>query len=208
MSTNSTRVAYRFLTSSDFDFEVFKELDAKGMRAYADDHAKYLGKGETRIVYDLGNGTVLKIALNGDTRVNPREARISQCLHGTNVVAKVLDYDRDEGTWLVMEKAVKLKTGAYKYLLNKLLGFPGHLRLRYHYEDEALFKSIKGIMPNQWDDPDGRGSVRVQWLMDHPSQWWEDFKLAVQVCNLPIADLNWSNFGAINGNLVVLDYAN
>jgi hypothetical protein len=68
---------------------------------------KFIGMGSGRIVYDLENGYVVKVAKNKKgIAQNKTEYKIS-LLDNTNLFAKVLDVS-ENFEYLVMEKAIKI----------------------------------------------------------------------------------------------------
>lgn len=68
---------------------------------------KFIGMGSGRVVYDLDNGYVVKVAKNNrGIAQNKTEYKIS-LLDNTNLFAKVLDVS-ENFEYLVMEKAIKI----------------------------------------------------------------------------------------------------
>ncbi|MDF2676204.1 MAG: hypothetical protein K0Q97_497 [Bacillota bacterium] len=68
---------------------------------------KFIGMGSGRIVYDLENGYVVKVAKNKKgIAQNKTEYKIS-LLDNTNLFAKVLDVS-ENFEYLIMEKAIKI----------------------------------------------------------------------------------------------------
>ncbi|WP_294351762.1 hypothetical protein [uncultured Clostridium sp.] len=75
---------------------------------------KYIGEGSSRIVYDLGNRYVLKVAKNSaGIAQNKSEYKISS-YDETNLFAKIVLVD-DDFKFVIMEKATKLYSMYYVF---------------------------------------------------------------------------------------------
>lgn len=73
---------------------------------------RYMGKGSGRIVYDLGNGQVVKAAKNiKGIAQNMEECRISSA-DDSGLFAKVLDVSGDY-RFLIMDKADRIRNDSY-----------------------------------------------------------------------------------------------
>ena len=84
-----------------------------------------LGKGSSRIVFDLEGDKVLKIAINeAGMKQNSMEAVLGQDARNDQLVATVYEYDEDFGEigkgvyWIVAEKLQPIKSGDYASLKN------------------------------------------------------------------------------------------
>jgi hypothetical protein len=65
------------------------------------------GKGSSRCVFDLGDGSVLKIAMNeAGIAQNKDEVDIHRKINDPNVVAQIYDYDKNGMKWIQMEKLI------------------------------------------------------------------------------------------------------
>ena len=204
MKPNPRVIAARFLSSSSFDIEEFRTIkDPYDIRAYLYDHrCPLLGQGAEREVYDIGGGRVLKLMRESvlDTRANAIEVKTSECLHGSKVIANVLDHDT-KALWLVMEKAIPFKSeGTFLKALNLVLELPPKLRLKSSDDFITLMDNYKtrGI----------KKSDRVLWVESNPTQWWLEIYKAVNggSCNLDVFDYKAVNWGMIGDRLVILDY--
>ena len=99
---------------SDFSLENFDELKSFAeKRRYADQNLKKLGAGSARVVYDLGNGKVLKLAFN-DKGIDQNDAE-SGAFHNSDIAAKVTASAPDD-SWIVSEFAKKLSPTRFKQL--------------------------------------------------------------------------------------------
>ena len=207
------RVAYRYLVSeSGFNLTEFRNLQPDSMPLYLQEHARKLGGGHSRVVYDIGNKTVLKLAIRGQEQANLIEAKVSKCNPESKVLAPVLDYDNN-GLWLTMVKVKPISGAKFKKMLYEELKLPENLNFKpTEYYDAAtnvfdrLSEFITGDYVRFYSEEDEISASRLTWAEDHPSQWWTDFKKAVTMCHIPIDDLLWENFGDYNGHLVILDY--
>jgi hypothetical protein len=199
MPTSSHRVAVRYLAGATFDLQEFSKLKSpKDRVTYLQVNAKYLGKGMSRVVLDIGGGRVLKLMLRGadNPKANAMEAEFSVCLKGSTVVPHVLDHAKDYA-WIIMEKATPVR-GKFLTLLNTSLGMPEHLA----FEDESDFALCLKLAL--------RGSTNItpqlEWLTKHPTQWWSDLIAAVKTCGIWHTDMKAENWGILKGRLVLLDY--
>ena len=92
-----------------FDRSVFSSLNHKKRIDYIKQFLPKLGAGSSRVVFDLDNATVLKVAKNEKGMVqNATEAEVSRVFKPM-CVAKVFDYDEQDHKWIEMEKAFKFK---------------------------------------------------------------------------------------------------
>ena len=208
METSRHRVAYRYLVAlSTFSLEEFRNLPFESMEQYLKSRVRFLGKGHSRMVFDLGNGSVLKLGIGHHRSANLKEAKTSACLHGSDV----LDSD-PEGKWLIMEKVKIINSIRYLGLLNSMLGLPSDIEVENVDEAVELWDvdhDPSKAKPTGWFGKLlGRDSTqkRLEWLNAHPTPWWKNIKKAIATCGLMEDDLLWHNFGELNGSLVILDY--
>lgn len=91
--------------TGNFDFEAFKSIKSfKNKIQYASTHLPKLGAGSSRIVYDLGNDKVLKLAKNTKgIAQNEHEYDVSRSYDHLNVVPAVYDFDENY-SWIVFDK--------------------------------------------------------------------------------------------------------
>lgn len=118
-------------SQEQFSFETFKQIAASSQRNltkqqqidmawlgrthpeidYAKKHLKKLGQGSARIVFELDDSSVLKIAKN-DSGLAQNETEIKIYLSVTgvnkNVITEIKDYDKNEYKWIVAEKVKAL----------------------------------------------------------------------------------------------------
>ena len=182
--------------AGSFSLEEFRILPFLEMKSYLDNHAKFLGKGSTRWVYDLGDERVLKLAKKpGDRESNRQEVITSKCLHDSDIIAHVLDHDVD-GDWLIMEKAQLFKSNSeFLNHFNQALGLPEEIEFKIEDDESDIVGTFIGYPTS-----------RNEWLTKHPSKWWKDVQKSVNSCHLTLDDIWYTNLGLVDNHLVFLDY--
>lgn len=106
--------------------EIFKFEDLKNEKTFKGkiDYlknilGKHLGKGTSRIVFNVDNDKVLKVALNQKGLAqNESEIDLKDEKYLEDIIAKVYDYDKDDYIWVEMEKATKAKKSDFKKFFN------------------------------------------------------------------------------------------
>ena len=100
----------------DFSFDEFNSIRSyNGKLKYANQRLKKLSSGSSRVVYQIDNEKVLKIAKNRKGLAqNETESDWSKSQYG--VTAKVLEQSKDDYFWIEMEFAKKLKPTRFKQL--------------------------------------------------------------------------------------------
>lgn len=105
---------------SSFSIDVFKELPSFKQRVdYANKTLKRISSGSSRIVYEVDEKTVLKIAKNQKgIAQNELEIEMSNDYYLNSIGLMAEIYEKDEGKflWLEMEKAGKLTDRKFKQL--------------------------------------------------------------------------------------------
>ena len=104
-----------------FDLGQFKSLYsyAKKMK-YAESHlGKPLGRGSSRVVYRIDETKVLKLAKNRKgIAQNEAEINFYGNTYYDDIIAQVIDFDRDNNLWVEMELALKPKKSDFNRLWN------------------------------------------------------------------------------------------
>lgn len=102
--------------SSIFSMEKFKSLIPREQMEYALDTLQILSnEGGGRVVFDLGENKVLKVArdnksyLNGVSQ-NKKELAQYPKLKQLNIVPEIFDYDKDNFNWIIAEKVSVFST--------------------------------------------------------------------------------------------------
>lgn len=167
-----------------FSFETFKNIAKKTARpqtkkeqeamawtgrthaeiAYTKLYLKELGAGSSRIVFDLGDNKVLKIAKNdGGIDQNNTETQIWEASKGSSALARIYDYDKEEGKWIVAERLKMLSdeeflslTGVhpniFSFVLDNYVAGDGKdsvvLSLENDYHPQENTKSLQNFLKN------------------------------------------------------------
>jgi hypothetical protein len=98
-----------------FDMNYFKALKTFKQRIqYCQDNLKRLAAGSSRIVYQIDDEKVLKLAKNGKgIAQNDTEIDRGSGSYFSDILAQVYDYDAD-GLWVEMELARKINAGEFR----------------------------------------------------------------------------------------------
>ena len=154
----------------------------------------YINKGETRIVYEFGEGKVLKLALfPAGIEDNTNEVELFQC-SGPKFLAEIFAHAPDF-SWIVMEKVMVVPEDR---LIRKLKQLTGH-QFRKAYEF--------GYVIHYGRDGWGEYAPLYKQLTE-TSEWFREFDNTVAHCKIGMNDLHENNLGIRYdaGDLVVLDY--
>lgn len=124
---------------SSFDLGEFKKLTSyKECLKYALNHLTKIGTGSSRVVFDLGDGKILKVAKNA----KGIEQNDTECDYsiGSSFIAKSLDC-HPENLWAVSENASKVKPTEFKKIVGIDFGtFQDFIRHEAHRIDQTKFK--------------------------------------------------------------------
>ena len=108
---------------SSFSIDDFKKLPSFRQRVeYANKTLKRISSGSSRIVFEVDEHTVLKIAKNRKgIAQNELEIEMSDdyYLNDIGLMAKIFEKDEENFMWLEMEKASKLTEKKFKQLTGK-----------------------------------------------------------------------------------------
>lgn len=118
---------------TEFDVNHFRSLTTfKARLEYVKNKLGKLGQGSSRVVFDVDNDTVLKLARNKKgLEQNKLEAEVGR-LGWYDFVAKTLGYD-DNGLWLESEKARKMKPSDFLKMTGvSFKDFVGVLAMEYN----------------------------------------------------------------------------
>jgi len=104
---------------SDFDSNAFEFLQTlssfKERIKYAQKVWKKIGAGSGRIVFDIGDDKVCKLAKNGKGIMQNISEKDISLIEDYDFVAKVYNADLN-GYWVKSEKAIKMKKSTFKQL--------------------------------------------------------------------------------------------
>jgi hypothetical protein len=149
-----------------------------------------IGAGSSRIVYDLGNGTVLKLAKN-QKGIAQNETEADHCMrqwHG-DVLAQTLAYDPD-ARWIVQQYAAKARKADF------LAQFGVSL------EEIGIWLAAQCFPYNRWRTCEEATQTRLQ---DH--ERFADIVTCALNFDLHCGDMGrLSSWGLVNNQLVLKDY--
>ncbi len=174
-----------FYKSAAFD-EDLKPLKSFAKRVkYCEEHYKIIASGSARVIYDMGDGTVLKLAKNPKGIAQ----NTTENDHGLNnwygeIVAKVLKAD-DDNSWIISQKADKITPTEFKNIIGvSFKDFAEYLRCTFYFLPKP--ENLENLGENEFIE-------RVISLV-------ADF-------DLQIGDLmRISSFGKVNNKVVITDY--
>lgn len=189
-----------------FDLEIFRGLKTFRARIdYCQRSLVRISSGSSRIVYDLGNGKVLKIARNRKGLYqNQKEAVLSEdwVFSSEGIIAKVLD-GVENGEWIISEKARKLTAPLFKkitgYSWEEFIQAINYEERRLHGKESVWNSDVASeeLMDRMWNDEDGLP--------------WSVFNIMGNYTDLVVGDLKKMNsWGVVerDGDLevVLVDY--
>lgn len=121
---------------SSFDREHFKSLSSYNSRVkYCEEHLTRIASGSARIVYQIDNEKVLKLAKNKKGLAqNEIEASHSQYYDLENVLARTFDADQND-LWVEMELARKVRVADFKRIVG--FDFKDYCKAIHNYDNEA-----------------------------------------------------------------------
>jgi hypothetical protein len=114
---NETELSEEYPTG--FSFDEFKKIRSyRGKMNYARQYlGKPLGTGSSRVVYRVDNDKVLKLAKNEKgIHQNEAETNFYGDAYYEDIIAKVIDFDDQDGYWTEMELAFRAKHDDFKRL--------------------------------------------------------------------------------------------
>lgn len=178
-----------------FDLDVFLNMNSFASQVrYATEKLRRMAQGSSRIIFEIDDKTVLKLAKNkkGIAQNEVERSLSNDYMVPKEIIAQVLESDEND-RWIVMERAKKISTARFKILMGgiSLLDF-------YHY--------IKIHTDNRF----GRGfwelSPEVEAELNE-SEFAQDIIEMTHNFNLETGDFRRpSSFGEIDGRLVITDY--
>lgn len=178
-------------------FDIHKIENLRSFKArvdYCNKSLTRLASGTSRVVYDLGNGSVLKLAKNpkGIAQNAAESDGFVQQSYG-NIIAKVLDSHADD-LWLKVEKAKKITPTRFKALSGGLTLVEIYHILTFWYADHNGKRS--SIARHENYDEIMETNEFIQELTDLMGNM-----------DMPVGDFaRISTYGEINGRLVLTDY--
>jgi len=127
---------------ASFNMEEFKKLNSFSSRArYCETHLKRISSGSSRIVYQIDDEKVLKLAKNNKGLAqNETEVGMSKDHYFNHLFAHVFDFHQDD-LWLEMELAKKVTPKLFR----QIIGFD--------------IKDLFYYLTNQWHRNNGRRAL-------------------------------------------------
>lgn len=189
----------------EFNMEELKRLQNKeSIMAYMRSFKKFpVSSGEYRLVYDLGNGMVLKLAKDQEAKqANTREYTAAECL-GEKYAMKVFEIHHDS-LWLTAEKLNPIRDpdGVMDKLFDLLSPEIGNASL-------TQFPELLAANNRNLDVPHFRklklGDIHDQ--LFGKNQWYTGLIQGLVRCRAPAGDLGFRNWGIrpSTGEFVLLD---
>jgi hypothetical protein len=180
----------------NFDLNEFKSINSfAGKKKYAQTHLERIGAGTSRIVYEFGEGEVLKMAKNSKG-IAQNLAEIEMFNDGIydHIFADIYDYDED-GSYLISQRADRLKKSEFKRITG--ISFED-------FADELQNQALAS------------GQLRYISKIEIPKEveeeiWGNDFTRDVLSLigdyDFPYGDLTeTSSYGKIGDEIVLIDY--
>ena len=97
----------------EFSLAEFEALSSvKDRKAYCEKDLKFLGEGSSRIVYDIDNYTVIKMAKN-KKGIEQNRVEANPSFQNYDIMAKIFQHDKQH-TYLIMERADKATTEEFQ----------------------------------------------------------------------------------------------
>lgn len=186
---------------SSFNMEDFKQLDSFNKRIkYCEQHLKRISSGSARIVYQIDNEKVLKLAKNKKGLAqNEIEIEYSNYADLDDVVTKAFDYHQND-LWVEMELARKVTVSDFKRIVG------------YSWEEYVSAIQQYGSIANPRKNPKFYKQIDKE-LYD---EMWEnefmyDIFSFIGNYDLPVGDLiRISNYGLVKrsgqDHIVIIDF--
>lgn len=191
-----------------FSIENLKNIKAfSGRIQYCGKFLKRIGTGSSRIVYELPDGSVLKLAKNKKGLAQcESEVDVSNNGGSNEVLAKVIDFDEIDNyvVFVIMEKATKAKSSDFKndigvgfeilekaedYALKKART-SGKYRSQHHFFIEYLYSFAKATNNSRLND---FTTELENYIISFDITLFGDIVVI-------------KNWGVINGNVKLIDY--
>jgi len=164
-----------------------------------DNNIPFLSEGTTRTVYDLGDGTVLKLVIDPSfVSQNWSEIKIFKC-SGREFFAEIYEHDK-RNLWLVMEK---LDTDKSKILSNLAEMFEPAIVVN------GIERSIRSVENFVHYCVYRLTEVLQAAKTTEAADWARGFSAIVKTCKISEEDLHDNNVGIrpSTNTIVFLDYA-
>ena len=129
-----------------FSFDEFNRIKSfNGKLKYANDRLKKLSSGSARVVYQIDNEKVLKIAKNKKGIAQNTIESDYGLQQMYDIVARVYEIDDNDNFWLEMELAKKLSPSRFKSIVGLSIDDVEHFLKLYRFTHDPLkyFDSVQ-----------------------------------------------------------------
>lgn len=182
-----------------FDMDHFRSLKKfDDMNEYLDFHARVIGSGIDRTVYDVGSDQVIKMVHNDeDVAQNKREATIGDCSKNAPVPNVV-----EAGpklVWIVVEKVKPLSTKQLNSMITALTGID---------EGKDTLRALQSVLSAGTHEAGFRDEAdnEIHERLYKKSDWYRSLFDMFDRCELAVDELHGANWGlTAKDKLVVLD---
>ena len=181
-----------------FNMEEFKSLKSFAARVrYASERLPKLGTGSSRVVFQIDEFKVLKLAKNSKGIAQNEAEGASGAGNMVDCVAKVLDMDDDKWLWIEMELAQKINAARFKQLTGlDFKQFVQSLEYEDYRHDPRSFAMRQKPVEPEWQ----------QDLWDNNEFFKDVIDLLINF-DLPFGDfLQLKHYGEVNERCVIIDY--
>lgn len=188
-----------------FDWASFERLSGDEAREYLASNAAELGAGVGRTAYDVGDGTVVKWARNGNgVKANRREAKLSSCAAPGAPVVSVSRVGHGFA-WIACTRVEHVTGGELNKAVKATVGLSDNQDLidaiQAGYEDKRSPDEASKQWPEDW--------VRLVPLhrrLYQTNEWYRTLFDTVVGCRMNPYELHGDNWGLDeDGDLVLLD---
>ena len=165
----------------------------------------YKTRGASRIVFDIGDGRVLKLNTREDQDANQNINEVDvwekaeACL-GKPYVAPIFGYDKDSYSWIIARKA---ETGFSVNAINNIVYEPTGIKFK-NIDDDFVARVVIAVnIMKRKSYPPGIMDTNKE-LMHSP--WFRGFVMFLATCKVDAIDIITPNWGMIDGKPVLIDY--
>ncbi|MFW6219468.1 MAG: DUF5661 family protein [bacterium] len=184
---------------TNFDMEYFKSLPSFNKRIqYANEKLRKIGTGSGRIVYQIDDDKVLKLAKNKKgIAQNEVEYSLGNDYYFNDITAEVYDADEDNYSWIEMKLAKKLTPNRFKHLVG----------IDFNTYKDLLKRYIQNIIkPNKYYNLDPLTKDQLE-IIENNEFISNIIDVFSNYDNLEFGDFyRLSSYGEVDNNVVLVDY--
>ena len=178
--------------ADNFDLDAFLKMNSFASQVrYANERLQRIAQGSARVIFEIDDKTVLKLAKNqkGIAQNEVERSLSNDYMVPENIIAKVLEED-EKDRWIVMERAKKIGKTRFKQLMDGI-----DINNFYDYIQQNTDWKIKRKIPEEI-------SKKL-----NENEFAQNLIEMIQNFNLETGDFQRpSSFGEIDGRLVLTDY--